>query len=231
VANPPPLRIAVLVSGRGSNLAALIRARDAGTLPVQIVAVGTDRPACAAAAIAQQAGIAVVALRPRHFASRPAYDRALFESLHGFAPDLVVLAGYMRIIDAAVVAAAPWPMINLHPSLLPKYTGLDTHARALAAGDRCHGASVHVVIPALDAGPVLAQVRIDVRDDDTPETLAARLRPREHVLLVSCVRWIAQRRLRLGAGAIQFDGRRLERPLQLDADDAPVPDPDAAAAG
>lgn len=225
-----PLRIAVLASGRGSNLAALIRARDAGTLPVEIVAVTSDRATCAALSIARQAGVPVVALRPRDYDSRPAFDHALFDALRDFAPELVVLAGYMRIIDDDVVGAAPWPMINLHPSLLPKYPGLDTHARALAAGDAWHGASVHVVIPALDAGPVIAQVRLRVRSDDTPGTLADRLRPREHALLVACVRWLAQRRLVLRAGSIQFDGRRLECPLQLDADDAPVPDPDAAAA-
>lgn len=224
------LRVAVLASGRGSNLAALIRARDAGALPIDLVVLGSDRPGCTAVAIAREAGVPIVTRRPRDFDDRARFDAALFEALQVHRPQLLVLAGYMRIIDDAVVAAAPWPMINLHPSLLPRYPGLDTHARALDAGDAIHGASVHFVIPALDAGPVIAQARIDVRPDDTPASLADRLRPREHALLLACVRLFADERLMLMPAGIQFDGRTLARPLQLDDRDALVPDDASPAA-
>ncbi len=214
-----PLRIAVLVSGRGSNLRALIDARDDGRLPVDIVAVGSNRPRCNALAVAQNAGIATFAFGTNAFPDRRAFDRAIFDALEEATPDLVVLAGYMRIIDDTVVATAPWPMINIHPSLLPLYPGLDTHARALAAGDREHGASVHGVIPALDAGPVIAQARIPLRVDDTPDTIAQRLLPREHALLVATVALIAAQRLRVTPAGIQFDGSRLATPLLLDDHD------------
>lgn len=213
-----PMRIAVLASGRGSNLQALIDARSHGELPAEIVAVASDRPRCAALKRAADAGIATIALNPREFPDRPAFDRALFTALADAKPDLVLLAGFMRILDATVVAQAHWPMINIHPSLLPKYPGLETHARALAAGDAEHGASVHVVIPALDAGPVIAQARIAVAvaEGDTPDTLAQRLLPREHALLVATVRLIGERRLTITPAAIQFDSLRLDTPLQLD---------------
>lgn len=220
-----PLRIAVLVSGRGSNLGALLDARDRGTLPVDPVLVASDRPGCAALAIARAAGVPVAALRPRDFPDRASFDRALFAQIAAARPDLVVLAGFMRILDAATVAAAPWPVINIHPSLLPRHPGLDTHARVLAAGDAEHGASVHQVIPALDAGPVLARVRFAVRPGDTPQAMADRLLPLEHALLVAVVDLIAAGRLRLAQGGIQFDGRTLSSPLDLE-----VPDDGAATA-
>ncbi|MBX3724724.1 MAG: phosphoribosylglycinamide formyltransferase [Xanthomonadales bacterium] len=223
---PPPLRLAVLVSGRGSNLAALLAAHARGELDVEPVLVASDRPGCAALAIARAAGVPVAALPPREFASRAAFDRALFGRVADAAPDLLVLAGFMRILDAEVVASAPWPMINVHPSLLPRHPGLDTHARALAAGDAEHGASVHQVIPQLDAGPVLAQARIPVHGTDTPETLAARLLPLEHALLVGVVGLIADGRLRLSQAGIQFDGATLAAPLVLEIPD----DGDAKAA-
>lgn len=213
------MRIAVLVSGRGSNLQALIDARTRGELPLDIAAVASDRSRCAALKRASDAGIVTIALNPRDFPDRPAFDRALFAALSDLGPDLVILAGFMRILDENVVAGASWPMINIHPSLLPKYPGLDTHARALAAGDTDHGASVHVVIPTLDSGPVIAQARIAVAPGDTPDVLAQRLLPREHALLTATVRLIARRRLALTPAEIQFDGRKLLAPLQLDERD------------
>lgn len=219
VATLPRLRIAVLASGHGSNLQALIDAHDSGRLPIDLVAVGSNRPACEALARAGRAGIARIALDPRDFHDRATFDNALFDAISGHAPDLVVLAGFMRILDDRAVAAAPWPMINIHPSLLPKYPGLDTHARALAAGDAEHGASVHVVIPALDAGPVIAHARIAVQSGDSPESLARRLLPREHALLIACVSSVAQRRIILSPAGIQFDGGTLRVPLLLGDDD------------
>jgi phosphoribosylglycinamide formyltransferase 1 len=213
------MRLAVLASGRGSNLQTLIDARREGRLDIDLVAVGSDRPSCLALHRAAADGIDGFALRPRDYVDRNAFDRALFEQLLGYQPDLIVLAGYMRIIGVETVEQCPVPMLNIHPSLLPNYPGLDTHARALAAGDHIHGASVHVVIPALDAGPVIAQARIEIRLDDTPETLAARLLPREHALLLACLRLFAAGRITILPASIQFDGTRLAAPLQLESDD------------
>jgi len=210
--------IAVLASGRGSNLQALLDAIAAGALPARVAGVFSDKPACGAIAIARENGLHHVALRPRDFADRAAHDEALFSAVAAVQPDLIVCAGYLRIITEATVKRFEDRMINLHPSLLPRHKGLDTHAAALAAGDSEHGASVHAVVPALDAGPVLAQARIPVLAGDTPEALADRLRPREHALLVACVAAIARGRAALRGGRWQFDGRALAAPLALLAD-------------
>lgn len=214
-----PLRVAVLVSGRGSNLQALIDARDRHALPIDLIAVGSNRARCRALKVARQAGIVAFAFNAADFANRADFDRAVFDALDDATPDLVVLAGYMRIIDDGVVASARWPMINIHPSLLPLYPGLDTHARALDAGDRWHGASVHAVTPTLDAGPVIAQVRIPLVQGDMPEIVAQRLLPREHALLVASVKLFAQGRVAITPAGIQFDGSRLATPLLLDDHD------------
>ena len=213
------MRLAVLASGRGSNLQAVLDAQAAGVLPTQVVGVFSDKPDCGAIARAERAGLLAVALRPRDFASRADYDESLFNAIAGVQPDLIVCAGYMRLISEAAVRRFSGRMINIHPSLLPKYPGLDTHARALAAGDSEHGASVHVVIPALDAGPVLAQARVPVRAGDTPEALARRVLGREHPLLVQSLAWITSGRLVLGEETIRLDGHSLAAPLQLDASD------------
>lgn len=213
----PPITIAVLASGRGSNLQALLDAIAAGSLDARITGVFSDKPDCGAIAIARAHGLHAVAIRPRDCADRAAHDEALFSEIAAVQPDLIVCAGYMRIIGAASVRRFEGRMINIHPSLLPKYTGLDTHARALAAGDTEHGASVHAVIPELDAGPLLAQVSIPVLAGDDAASLARRLLPREHALLVATARLFSQRRVQLHADHAQLDGRRLAAPLQLDA--------------
>lgn len=208
-------RIAVLASGRGSNLRALVDAIAAGSLRAAIVGVFSDKPGCGALRLAGEAGLPAVALRPRDFADRDAHDEALFSAVERVQPDLIVCAGYMRIIGDAALRRFEERMINIHPSLLPKYPGLDTHARALAAGDAEHGASVHAVIPALDAGPLLSQVRIAVQPGDDADTLARRLLPREHTLLVASVDLLASGRARLRAGHVELDGRPLHAPLRL----------------
>jgi phosphoribosylglycinamide formyltransferase-1 len=215
-----PFRLVVLASGRGTNFAALAAAAARGTLPVEIAALLSDRRSAPALELAESRGIATVALRPREFADRASFDRALFARARNIAPDLLVLAGYMRIIDAAVVRGWSGRMINLHPSLLPKYPGLDTHARALAAGDTVHGASVHYVTDELDGGPVIARVEMPVLPGDTAETLAARLRPLEHGLLVAVVGAIAAGRVALGSDGVEVDGEPLAQPLVLGADGA-----------
>jgi phosphoribosylglycinamide formyltransferase 1 len=200
---PQPLRVAVFASGRGSNLQALIDARAAGRLPIALVGVFSDKPASGALERARAAHIEAVALTPKDFASREAYDTALFSQVDAVQPDLIVCAGYMRLISDVAVRRYEGRMINIHPSLLPKFPGLGTHAQALASGDRRHGASVHYVTPALDAG----------------ESLAARVLGREHPLLIASVRLIASGRVRQHGDAVEFDGRPLAAPLQLAADE------------
>ncbi len=209
--------IAVLVSGRGSNLQALLEAIAAGALPARVVGVFSDKPDCGAIAMARARGLHTVAISPRDYPSRDAHDDALFSEIAGVQPDLIVCAGYMRIIGAPALRRFEGRMINVHPSLLPKYPGLHTHQRALDAGDSEHGASVHAVIPELDAGAVLSQVRLKVEPDDSAEWLAHRLLPREHALLVATVALLAQGRLRIGAVPL-FDGQPLRAPLRLAAD-------------
>jgi phosphoribosylglycinamide formyltransferase-1 len=212
-------RIAVLASGRGSNLQALIAAIADGRLPARIVGVFSDKPACAALQIARDAGLHASSRAPRDHADRDAHDDALFSDVAVVQPDLIVCAGYLRIIGARALQRFENRMLNIHPSLLPKYPGLHTHAKALAAGDAEHGASVHSVIPALDAGPVLAQARIPVHAGDGADALAARLLPREHALLVGAVALVATGRMQLRPDHVVLDGRRLAAPLQLDAND------------
>lgn len=211
----PPLRVAVLVSGRGSNLQALIAAQRSGALPIDIVVVASNKPAAEGLRHARDAGIATVALDAAGRRDRAAYDAELFAQIAAFAPDLVVLAGFMRVLDAAVLA--PWAgrIINIHPSLLPKYPGLHTHRRALEAGDTVHGASVHFVTAELDGGPVLACSEIAVEAGDDDAALAARLLPREHALLCRCVQWIAEGRITWQDGRLQVDGAPLAAPLRV----------------
>jgi phosphoribosylglycinamide formyltransferase-1 len=216
--SPAPFRIAVLASGRGSNLNALIEACDRGEIAAQIAGVFSDKPACGAVAIARAAKIPVHAMRPRDFGSREIFDDDLFAAVGRVQPDLIVCAGYMRLISAAAVGRVTGRMINIHPSLLPRYPGLDTHARALAAGDTEHGASVHYVIPELDAGPVISQVRVPVLADDDATLLAARVIAREHALLCATVREIVDGRVRMVGDHAQLDGETLDAPLQLGAD-------------
>jgi phosphoribosylglycinamide formyltransferase-1 len=213
------LRLAVLASGRGSNLRALIDAQRCGKLPVEIVGVFSDKPDCGAIALAQEYGIANIAIPPKGFRSREDFDAVLFNAVAAVQPDLIVCAGYMRIISETAVRRFDGRMINIHPSLLPKYPGLNTHTRALAAGDREHGASVHLVIPALDAGPVLAQVRVAVQADDTAETLARRVLAREHALLVQSVAWLAERRAAAHGTEFRLGGQFLPALLLLNDQD------------
>ncbi|OGT60526.1 MAG: phosphoribosylglycinamide formyltransferase [Gammaproteobacteria bacterium RIFCSPHIGHO2_12_FULL_63_22] len=208
-----PLRIAVLASGRGSNLRALLQARLRGELPIDVVGVFSDRPGCAALALAGEAGIPSFAQRPADFASRSEFDDSMFNRIEAVQPDLIVCAGYMRLISDAAVSRFKGKIINIHPSLLPKYPGLHTHARALAAGDREHGASVHCVIPELDAGAVIAHTRIPVLAGDGPESLSNRLLEREHQLLVQTVKAIADGDLDISGNQPRWHGVPIDTPL------------------
>ncbi len=209
-----PLRVAVLASGRGSNFAALLLARECGDLPIEFVLVASDKAKTGALALAESADIPTLVLDPRQYSDRRAFDLELFARLAESGAELLVMAGFMRIIDGD--ALTPWigRMINIHPSLLPKYRGLHTHQRALEAGDREHGASVHYVTAELDGGPVIAQVRMAIEPDDDEQRLAQRLLPLEHRLLVAVVADIAAGRLVLVNDTVQWEGQALARPLQ-----------------
>jgi len=214
-----PLRVAVLGSGRGSNFAALLAARQAGRLAIDLVGVFSDRPAALILRRAGEAGIPALAVPPRQYASRAVHEDALFAAVDDVQPDLIVCAGYMRIIGARALEGRSPRMINIHPSLLPRHRGLDTHQAALDAGDAEHGASVHFVTAELDGGPLIAQARVPVLPGDDAERLSARVLAREHPLLCACVDLFAQRRVVLSGAAVLIDGQRIERPWQLADDD------------
>ena len=211
----PLLRVVVLVSGRGSNLKAIAAAADAGALPIRIAAVFSDRADAGALDWARERGIPAAVLSPRDFADRGAYGRALGDLVDGHAPQLVVLAGFMRILSDDFVLRFAGRMLNIHPSLLPRYPGLHTHRRALEAGDREHGASVHFVTPELDGGPVVLQARVPVLPGDDEDTLAARVLREEHVIYPRCVGWFAAGRLALRDGVVWLDGKPLDSPVVL----------------
>jgi len=211
------LPIVVLISGTGSNLRAIADRAADGTLPVDIRAVISDKPEAKGLAWAAAQGIPTVALAPRDYPDRAAFDRALADTVASYAPGLVVLAGFMRILGDAFVERFAGRLVNIHPSLLPKYRGLHTHRRALEAGDREHGASVHFVTGELDGGPVVLQARVPVRDGDDEATLAARVLAQEHLIYPECIGWFAAGRLRLRDGCVFLDGHRLDTPLVREA--------------
>ena len=214
-----PYRLAVLASGRGSNLQALLGATASGELNARVVGVFSDKPDAPALARARAAGVPAHGLAPRAFPHRLAFDEALFEAVEATAPDLIVCAGYMRLISEAAIAPRRGRVVNIHPSLLPAFKGLHTHAQALAAGVPEHGASVHFVTPDLDGGPVLAQARVPVQPGDDAQALATRVLAREHPLLVASIALLAARRVALVDDTITLDGEPLGAPLQLAAND------------
>jgi phosphoribosylglycinamide formyltransferase-1 len=213
---PDGARIAVLVTGNGSNLQALIDAERAGALAGSIVAVASNRGAARALERARDAGIVALHVPAAAGMSRSEYDANLTAALAPFDVDVVVLAGFMRIFDAELVAHFAGRMLNIHPALMPRHPGLDTHRRALEAGDRVHGATVHFVTPELDAGPAVIQWRTAVRPGDTPETLGQRVLRGEHLILPRAVDWLAAGRLRLVDGAVMLDGNALSDPVIIE---------------
>jgi len=207
------LPVVVLISGSGTNLQALIDAAAAGR-PFRVRAVISNRPGVPGLERAAAAGIETRVVDHMAFADRASFDAALAEAIESVRPGLVVLAGFMRILTNGFVARFAGRMVNIHPSLLPAFQGLDTHRRALEAGVREHGASVHFVTSELDGGPLIAQARVPVQQDDTPASLGARVLAREHVLLPQVVTWFAEGRLKLRDDRVWFDDRPLEAPLQ-----------------
>ncbi len=196
--------IVILISGRGSNMEALIAARDAGQLPVNIAAVISNRPDAGGLETAARAGIVTHYIDHKAFAGREAFDAALAECIDGFSPDLVVLAGFMRILSEGFVRHYEGRLMNIHPSLLPSFPGLHTHQRALEEGVRIHGCTVHFVTPALDHGPVIIQAAVPVLDEDSEASLAARVLAQEHRVYPQAVRWFAEDRLRLERGCVRL---------------------------
>lgn len=202
-------RVLVLISGSGSNLQALIDAQQSGKLPVELVAVISNRPNIKGLQRAERAGIPTEVVDHTHFDSRDSFDQALQAAIDAYAPDLVVLAGFMRILTERFTRHYHGRMLNIHPSLLPKYQGLNTHERALQAGDQEHGVSVHFVTAELDGGPVALQARVPVLPGDDASRLAQRVLQQEHRIYPLAVKWYAQGRLRMIDGRVFMDSEPL----------------------
>lgn len=203
--------IVILISGRGSNMEAVVRAVQSEGWPARIAAVISNRPDAAGLAFAQQRGIATAVVPSQQFADRAEFDAALQQEIDRHAPDLVVLAGFMRILTAPFVEHYAGRMLNIHPSLLPAFPGLATHRQALEAGVLEHGATVHFVTAALDHGPVVAAAKVPVLPGDTPDTLAARVLVEEHKLYPYAVRLFVEDRLSIEDGAVRIlDAQRAD---------------------
>lgn len=212
VAKQAALPVVVLVSGYGSNLQAILDRVTMGSLPLAVRAVVSDKLEAQALDRARAARIPAEAVTAEQFPAKGAYDAALTEAVARHAPELVVLAGFMRILGPQFVRTHLGHMLNIHPSLLPKYRGLRTHRRALEAGDRLHGCSVHFVTEELDGGPVIARAEVPVLPGDTEATLRARVQSREHTLYPTVLGWYAEGRLCYADGHAQFDGAPLAMP-------------------
>lgn len=208
-------RIVCLISGRGSNLESILRAAASEcwetAVPAKVVAVISNRADAAGLAIAAAHGVGAEVIDHRRFASREAFDASLARAIDAHGPDVVVLAGFMRVLSSPFVARYGGRLVNIHPSLLPSFPGLATHRQALAAGVRVHGATVHFVSNVIDGGAIIAQAAVPVLAADTEETLAARVLQREHRLLPRCVRWLCEGRVSL------VEGRVVARDLPPDA--------------
>ena len=200
--------IVILISGRGSNMEALLAAVASGALPVRIAGVLANRPDAQGLETAAAQGVPTGVVDHKQFADRAAFDAGMAEAIDRFAPDLVVLAGFMRILTDGFVRHYAGRLVNIHPSLLPSFPGLHTHRRALEEGVRIHGCTVHFVTPALDHGPVIVQAAVPVLDDDDEASLAARVLAQEHQVYPLAVRWFAEDRLRLVDGRVLFDARQ-----------------------
>lgn len=213
-----PLRLVVLISGAGSNLLALDDACRQGALNAQVVGVLSDRSAALGLERARSRGLHTEALPISPGESRSTHDARLLAATNALRPDLVLLAGYMRILDTSFVQSLQGRLLNIHPSLLPRHKGLHTHRRALEAGEIEHGATVHFVTPDLDGGPPVLQARIKIRPGDDESSLAARVQRCEHVIYPTVVQWCASGRLRCIDTKPMLDGQPLAEPIVQDFD-------------
>lgn len=197
-------KIVILISGRGSNMEAIIRAAQNEGWPAQIAAVISNKEDAPGLEFAVRQGIPAILVASGDYATREAFDAELQRTIDGFSPDLVVLAGFMRILTTGFVAHYAGRMLNIHPSLLPSFVGLSTHRQALAAGVRIHGATVHFVTAELDHGPIVAQASVPVLPDDTEQMLAARVLEQEHIIYPRAIRWFIEDRLSVNNGIVQI---------------------------
>lgn len=211
------IRLVVLISGRGSNLQALLDGAAGGALPADIGAVISNRPDAYGLERARRAGVPALTVDHKAFADRHAFEAVLRQHIDRCNPDLVALAGFMRILNPDFVEHYRGRLLNIHPSLLPKFRGLHTHERALANGEREHGASVHFVTPELDGGPVILQARVPVLPGDDPDTLAARVLEQEHRIYPLAIRWFAEGRVRFEGDQVLFDNQPLTTPQLLES--------------
>jgi phosphoribosylglycinamide formyltransferase-1 len=209
-----PLPIAVLISGRGTNMRVIAERAAAGTLPVDVRVVISDQPAAEGLKTAAALNIATRVLEPREFADRPSYDQALVQTLEEYRPKLIVLAGFMRILTPRFIGTFAGRILNVHPSLLPKYRGLHTHRRVLEAGEALHGVSVHFVTEELDGGPVVLQTEVPILPGDSEQTLSARVQQGEHRIYPQAIDWFARGRLLWKDGRAWLDGKPLDSPVR-----------------
>jgi phosphoribosylglycinamide formyltransferase-1 len=207
------LPLAILISGRGSNMVAIAQACAAGRIDARVNQVISDQLDAAGVARARELGLATSVVQRALFADAAGFETALLSALDSRPHELVVLAGFMRILSPQFVARYAGRMLNIHPSLLPRYRGLNTHRRVLAAGDTHHGASAHFVTAELDSGPIILQSRIPVVPGDTEKSLAERVHASEHVIYPKVIGWVAQQRVVLKDGRVWFDGEPLDAPM------------------
>lgn len=215
-ADQPTLpKILVLASGSGTNFQALMDASRERGFPGQIIALGCNQPKAFVLERAAQENVETFTVNHKEFGSRAEFDASLMAHILRHNPDLIVLAGFMRVLTPDFARAFRGKLLNIHPSLLPKYTGLNTHQRALDAGDRTHGVSIHFVTEELDGGPVIAQAEVAIAPEDSNETLADKVQKKEHLLYPIVVRWFCEGRIQLGLDQVLFDGQALENPMRL----------------
>ena len=208
-----PLRLAILISGRGSNMEAVARACRDGRINASVNVVIADREGAGGLAVARELGIEAAVVSWKSFSDRAAFERALGDEIEAHRAEIIVLAGFMRVLSPEFANRYAGRLINIHPALLPRHRGLHTHRRALEAGDTEHGASVHFATAELDGGPVVLQSRIAVRTAETENDLAARVLATEHVILPKALGWLAEGRLEWRDGKGWLDGRALDAPV------------------
>lgn len=212
------LKLAILISGRGSNMEAVAKSCRDGRIGASVAVVISDREGAGGLAVARELGIETAVVSWKSFPDRAAFERGVIEQIEAHRADIIVLAGFMRVLSPEFTSRYEGRVINIHPALLPKHRGLHTHARVLEAGDTEHGASVHFATAELDGGPVVLQSRVLVRPAETESELAARVLRTEHVILPKVIGWLADERLSWRDGKGWLDGRALEAPVVEDFD-------------
>ena len=213
--NNTPCRIGVLVSGGGTNLQSLIDQIHFGDCDANIECVISNIPDVYAITRAQEANIPHYVIPHKQYATRAQFETALVETLRQHQVNTVLLAGFMRVLETTFIDSFPGRILNIHPSLLPKYPGLHTHQRALTNGDSSHGCSVHFATAELDGGPVILQASVPILEDDTEESLAKRVLEKEHIIYPKCVQWLCEGEIHFDNGFAYYEGKKLTQPMQL----------------